>query len=52
MNAFFGAWLFVPVTPEIIESVADSLKSKWRSELQLSNLNNVEIESEIDKKYE
>lgn len=23
-NAFFGAWLFVPVTPEIIDAVAES----------------------------
>lgn len=33
MNAFFGAFLIVPVTPEIIEQVGSSLKQKWQDEL-------------------
>ena len=31
-NAFFGAWLVVPVTPQIIANVEIELKAKWRKD--------------------
>lgn len=33
-NAFFGSWLIVPVTPEIIACVAVKLKQNWSEELK------------------
>ncbi len=42
-NAFFGAWLVVPVTPEIIESVEVQLRAKWSKEYFAEGLDQTQV---------
>ena len=50
-NAFFGAWLVVPVTPEIIESVEIQLKAKWSQEYVANGLDEAHVQHEVDLKF-
>lgn len=48
---FFAAFLFIPVTPEIIDAVTLEQKTKWRKALQNSGVNEKEIEDKVTEKY-
>lgn len=50
-NAFFGVWLVVPVTPEIVESVGDKLKAKWSNELKSQGCDEAHILEDVELKY-
>ena len=50
MSAFFGAFLIVPVTPEIIDCVGSALKQKWQDELHRKDL--LSEEQEVCRKVE
>lgn len=48
---FFGAFLFVPVAPEIIDSVASGLKSKWTKDFKNLGKCEEDITSLVEEKY-
>lgn len=48
---FFAAFLFVPVTPEIIEAVTLEQKTKWRKALRNSHVDENIIEEKVSEKY-
>lgn len=48
---FFAAFLFIPVTPEIIDAVTLEQKTKWRKALRNSGVNEKEIEDKVTEKY-
>ena len=48
---FFAAFLFVPVTPEIIDAVSIEQKTKWRKALRNSGVDEKDIEEKVAEKY-
>jgi hypothetical protein len=46
---FFGSIIFVPVAPEIIDSVASDLKSKWTKDFKHQGKSEEDITSLVEE---
>ncbi len=51
-NAFFGGFVYVPITPEIIHVVTENLKQKWTIKMSVEGMSQSEISNEVVRKSE